>query len=119
MANPEGILHIATDTLISIEMIDDFLELLTDAEILAATGTANVYSDTARSVGVTNATGLTVTVRAGQTTAPASFFFTVPYNASLVDGTTYYIKADLEFVDVSAGETIRRAYNKIVTAGYG
>lgn len=111
-------IYITTDNLVVVEGVYDSLGLLTDSEILDATGTVTVYSDAAHSSAVSGASNLTLTAFSGQTTAPARFYASVPNTVSLTEGTVYYVVATLSATDVSAGQTVKLTLEEEVTAAY-
>lgn len=109
-------IYISSTNLVIVENIYDELDLLTDAEVLAATGTVTLYSDASHSSAVSGASSLTLNAFAGQTVAPGRFYASIPHTVTLVEGTLYYAEAVLQAVDVSASVTVQLKLEEECTA---
>lgn len=95
-----------TQTVVVVDNIADSLGKLTISEFLAGSGTMTVYSDSARTSAVANASSLTVYAFAGQTEFPARLYVEIPSNASITVGSNYYGVLTWTATDVSEGQTI-------------
>lgn len=111
-------IYLSSDNLVLIEEVTDALGLLTDAEILAATGSVTLYSDAAHTLPVDSAASLALAAIPGQTVAPANFYGTISHSVTLVEGATYYAVAVLDAVDASEGQTVRITLEEECLAEY-